>query len=437
MWRSLASRVCLSVACYLSSPRPSFWRDVSALRDCPTDQEVADDIAAVPTHRAAKVFSNAGGNWSANGAWVGGSPAVNGDTVTATGTSGNVVVDVASACTSIILTNYVGTLTFNSTLTVAGTVTFVAGMTIAGTAGTLICSATSTLTSAGKTLTCALTLSGAGVTYTLADTWTVNGLVTTGSTTTQQTLNQTTTQKITCAGGYTHAATSGNLIGTAKLSITGGTWSYTGGSSGSTEVNVDLAGNVTIGTTVNYGITGVTLAYVSGTITTTSSTLALNTCTLATSGVTWNNVTIGSAATITINSTLSATGTMTLPNAAITFAGTAGWTVGTLTTLAYTASRIVTLTFGNTYKVTTTLTNVATTNAIRQAFKSGTPGSKVIFTLTPGASQDLIYADPTDIDSSAGATITSMSGVITTTFNWNNVVTPMAPNQGLRSGGAF
>src|SRR5262245_11685086 len=112
---------------------------------------------------ATRTISNAGGNWSSTGAWAEAAVPVAGDAVVATATSGNLTVDVPSACASMILTSYTGTLTFNSTLTLTSTCTFVAGMSIAGTAGTLICTGTGTLTSAGKTLACGLTLGGSGI----------------------------------------------------------------------------------------------------------------------------------------------------------------------------------------------------------------------------------------------------------------------------------
>lgn len=411
---------------------------------------------------ATRTISNSGGNFSSVGSWVEGVVPVAGDAVVATATSGNLTVDVPSAAASMILTGYVGTLTFNSTLTLTSTVTFVSGMTIAGTAGTLILNGTANITSGGKTLTCALTM-GTG-TFTIQDNWTVNGLYTPAV----STVNGA-SFKITCAGGV--HATGTMPAGTAKLELTGGTWDSASGVLGN---NLDLAGNVTVSGAVGWGATGKTLAYVSGTITTAGSTLTVAAAgTLNTAGVTWAGVTLSGAVTYTLSGslawsgtlTLSAsstfsgagalngtgavsitnpvtlalsnagglvtTGAITLPNAAVTFAGSAGFTVGTLTTASLTASRTYTLTFGNTYRVTAALANVGTTAAIRQALVSGTPGSKVAFTLSPGATVALAYCDPTDVDSSAGATVTSVNGVITSTLNWNNTITtPITPAGG-------
>jgi hypothetical protein len=43
----------------------------------------------------------------------------------------------------------------------------------------------------------------------------------------------------------------------------------------------------------------------------------------------------------------------------------------------------------------------------------------VNFVLTPGASQDVYYVGATSLDSSAGQTIWTRKGTITTTLNWN------------------
>jgi hypothetical protein len=406
---------------------------------------------------ATRTISVAGGNFNSTSTWDEGAVPVAGDAVVARagGTSGNLTVNVASACATFVMTNYTGTLTFDSTLTLTSTCTFVTGMTVAGTAGTLICNGTGTLTSGGKTLTCGLTL-GTG-TFTLADSWIANGLVTTGV----STINGASGQTLTCAGGL--HITASMTAGTAKLILTGGTWDQAAGNASN---SMDLAGNVTVSGAVTWGASGKTLAYVSGAITTTGSTLTLSTlaCTLNTAGVTWasltfpgavtytlssnlawsgtqtvsasatfsgagqmvgpGGVTCSNAITVTLNNTggISTTGPLTLPNANCTFAGSAGYTVGTQTTSTLTASRTHTLTQGNTYTVTTALGNVGTTATIRQALVSSSPGTKVTFTVTPGASLTLSYCDPTDIDSSAGATVVSIGATITTSLNWLGAV---------------
>lgn len=65
--------------------------------------------------------------------------------------------------------------------------------------------------------------------------------------------------------------------------------------------------------------------------------------------------------------------------------------------------------------------------AFRQALKSSSAGNKVVFNLAVGVASTLAYCDPTDIDSSAGAQVLSLGGVITTTLNWIGAYTPDVP----------
>lgn len=406
-------------------------------------------------------------NWAASSGGASGQTApVAGDTVAFDSLSGNanMTVNVASACTSLVMSGtYAGTLTFSAQLTVAGTVTFLSTCTLAGTTGPLVVSATATLTSGGRTLPCPLNLTGIA-SYTLADNWAVNGLVSSGSGGSTSTINSF---QITCNGGFRNVATSasGHVSGTTKLVMAGGTWDATSG--GVTDNSVDLAGNVTVSGAVAWGATGKTLTYVSGTITTTGSTISSAAATTwNVAGVTWNNVsfngtaitytlssdlawsgtlTLGNSSTITIagagkfNGTgtatvsgvstilltntggLVTTGALSLPNSNCTFGGTSGFTVGTLTTASLTGSRTYTLTFGNVYVVTGTISNVGTTATIREAIVSSSAGNRVVLKLQTGGSCDLLYCDPTDVNSSGGQQIFTARGTISNSLNWTNV----------------
>ena len=189
-------------------------------------------------------------NWSAtDGGASGASFPVNGDAVFFTTNSGatNITVNAVSACTSIAASGtYTGTLTFNSTLTVAGAVTFIAGMTIAGTSD-LICNTTATLTSGGKTLTGGLRLSGTA-TFTLADNWYNIGLLTIGASTLSTTVNGGT---IYASGGYTVGGTTGNNLGTSRVIMTGGTLQMSAKTTGTNQLEILIdagTSTVTIGT---------------------------------------------------------------------------------------------------------------------------------------------------------------------------------------------
>lgn len=90
---------------------------------------------------ATRTISNAGGNWNATAAWVEGAVPVAGDDVVATGTSGNLVVNVASAnLKSFNLTGYVGTMSGSSAIIVAP---------VTG-SGTVVCLLAGTITWTGS-----------------------------------------------------------------------------------------------------------------------------------------------------------------------------------------------------------------------------------------------------------------------------------------------
>lgn len=60
-----------------------------------------------------------GGNWSAGGTWVGGVAPTAADDAVLDGTSGNVTIDVASACRSLDCSGYTGTLTHTAAITLS------------------------------------------------------------------------------------------------------------------------------------------------------------------------------------------------------------------------------------------------------------------------------------------------------------------------------
>ncbi len=102
-----------------------------------------------------------------------------------------------------------------------------------------------------------------------------------------------------------------------------------------------------------------------------------------------------------------------------TFTGNNGFTANTLT--CSTAGTIHTFKSGNTYSITQSFTSISTSNVSRVSFISGTPGVQAIFTLDPAATQNVMYTNATDIDSSAGQTIWSFQQVVSNTLNWGNL----------------
>lgn len=114
-----------------------------------------------------------GGNWNDPATWGGtsGYP-VAGDTAVLNASSGNVTVNVASACDNLNCTGYTGTLTHAATLTIYGNLAFSAGMTLTDSGGSLIVFAATTtgktITSAGKT-PWRIQFNGSGGEWTLQD----------------------------------------------------------------------------------------------------------------------------------------------------------------------------------------------------------------------------------------------------------------------------
>ncbi len=272
--------------------------------------------------------------------------------------------------------------------------------------GALVISATSTITSGGKGFPGAVTFTGTN-TKTLVGDWTVTGLLTLSGTTT---LNKTTAE-ILSVGGMT---VSFPLSGTGNITLTGGTWQ--GAQTVTISGTLNFAGNVTVsgGVVFNTG----TLKYTSGTVTTTGSTITVAaSTTFDTSGITWNNITFsGTSQTYTINSLLSLGGTLLLGGTTTSiFAGTAGWTTGTLSHTGA-AAFAVTLKNSITYTITTAFTASTTRNGAILSFTSDDGTIKAILTMSPTAASNVL-ASFTRIDASAGRVINTFNGTITTSNN--------------------
>ena len=134
-------------------------------------------------------------------------------------------------------------------------------------------------------------------------------------------------------------------------------------------------------------------------------------------GKTWpNSVTVSSTATITIaGSVFTIGGTLTL-SAATTFTGSFGFSTANFT--CTTAGLTHTIAAGVTYSVTGVLT-ITGTFASRIVLQSSTT-SYSIFNLSGAGNQDCGFFNGTWIDSSAGATIWTYSGVMSNTLNWRD-----------------
>ena len=207
---------------------------------------------------ATRTIANGGGNWNNPvTTWVEGFVPTSSDDVVATGTSGQLTVNITTAaCATLILTGYTGTLTIagSNKLTVNSTLTLVAGMTLSGDGIISIGSTTATITSGG--LTIPFTLAFTGGTKTLGDNWDAGSVTHTGS----PTVNGNT---LNIGGSFTSG--SGVWAGTTAIILDGtGSWSTTsGGANFPAGVTINTAGTITMGT-VGWGFG--TLTYIAGTV---------------------------------------------------------------------------------------------------------------------------------------------------------------------------
>jgi len=351
-------------------------------------------------------------NWSAtSGGASGASVPTSADDVTfdANGDS-NATINVTATWLSLTITSgYTSTMTHNAVLTVAGNVTFGANYTIAGSSSMTI-SATSTITSNGKTWPNNFNFGGTTTKTLIGDLVILGQLSASGG---NSTVNKTTNETIS-ANGFT-SGTNVRISGDAKLILTGGTWTTTGTNIGIGNP-IEIQGDVTISGTVF--IQATSLTYVSGTVTTTGSTLqAAANCTFHTDGISWDNIilTSGTALTLTINSVLTANSISLPAIQQYIFTGTHGFITNTFTVSSVSAITI-TLERFITYRVNTSF-----------LCYFSRVGSIILFTSSHGTNRaNLILNNPstcnvlasfTRIDASGGRTINTFNGTVTDCVN--------------------
>lgn len=252
---------------------------------------------------------NTGGTWNSPNTWSPiGVPGAS-DDVISTASSGPLTVTANTSCKSIVLTGYTSTFTVNSgvTLTISGNTTFSSGMTVSGT-GTLSMIETSTLTSAGKTWTGNLRFGGGLKTFTLGDSWTINGDLLVSATNTI-TINA---NSINVNGGYINSTLpiGYSVLGTTNINMIGS------GTINCSSTSSPMGLNFTIDTTGTYtlntfsfvsSISNRTLKYLNGNIigskylVTRGGSFIIFDC----SGMTWNAVVFGTGSPgvkVTLNS---------------------------------------------------------------------------------------------------------------------------------------
>ena len=321
---------------------------------------------------AVRTVSNTGGNWNATAAWTGGVVPIAGDTVNFTATSGNLVINVLTAVLGgIDFSNYIGTITFNNSITSNGVINLgTGGYTQAGTEGLFIGNS-GTATLSGTTVwSRKLQFQGTNVTTTLSNNITTTGAIILNATT-SNVINGNTLN----IGGNLTVISTGTISGTTSIVFNGtGTWSHTAAGIIQNNITINTAGTLTIGTNIYYN-TG-TLTYTAGTVTTTGSTLnisaatTINTGGMGTTTNAWNNVILTVAATfiIALSSNLNTTGTLTITSTTsaqtLSFSG-----VGLLNpsgslalNLNSTNSATFTITIPNTLTVANLIFNCGTNN---------------------------------------------------------------------------
>ena len=346
----------------------------------------------------------------------------------------------------IVVDAGVGTYSFTGTMTGVTSITYISGTTNMNTSTVQLANGATLNTNSTNTTS---VTSSTGINFynlTLTPNSTPGCTITTSSNITACGLlqNATGNSSVTISGTFTVYANGSFTVNTngggalASPSITANNI-VMGGTGTLTMTNTGLSGPLTINTagtvTINSFI-GNLFTYTAGTIVSTSAAFSCaysaansGNINISAPGIQWNTFLCNIAATIILNATLTVT-TMTLTTGggvSIAFAGSSGFTVGTLSsTAAVAGSNLgITLGAGNTYTVTSTLNLYSPTIGTYLGFKSGTPGSVTYFILTQGATQSIGNIQPTDIDSSGGQTIWAWRpGILSNTVNWKTLTNP-------------
>ena len=183
------------------------------------------------------------------------------------------------------------------------------------------------------------------------------------------------------------------------------TTGFTGTMAGVSTPQLTISGNITLGSGMTNTLQGTIIINANSTITT--------------NNISIYNLSISGTRTITLGDNLNISNNLTyLLASVVTMSGSFGWTTANFYIL--TSNNIShTLVATKTYTVTSYFESIATTSSLKHSLISSSPGTKAIFTLNYGATQNVGYTNATDIDSSLGQTIWTFNGVVTTTNNWN------------------
>ena len=354
-------------------------------------------------------YTTGGTNWgSASGVADNATVPVSTDDVTfdGVGVKGNANSIVSATITVLSYTvtaGYTATMTINAILTIAENITLGANYTLAGTSG-ILSTATCTITSNGKVWNLGFSMSNT-VTRTLVGNFTITSSFAhnNGST---ATFNKTTTEELILSNIFPTSAVF-TMLGTATIRITGGVINVVNGTLGGTTV---LNGNIVLTFCFVQG----NFSYQSGAITGARNIRINANAALNTNGMSFVGVTVDNNITVTLNSLLTATGTLLL-NVVNTFAGTAGFTVGTLSKIAGTVAN-ATLTLQNSVTYTVTSAIVSRNPNGSNSIISNDATLRANLILVNGATCN-VSSNFTRINAIGGRTINSWNGVITDSIN--------------------
>jgi hypothetical protein len=379
--------------------------------------------------------ATAGTKWATTSGGAGGAAVpTSADDVFFDAASGAVTITlgVTGTAKTFTCTGFTGTFAMSTfQLTMSGDVTLVNTMTLSGTNTTGFSMGTScNVTTGGLTIPVVFTF-GTGLTFTLLDNFNTTSNIRYGNTT----FNGSQINLLTNAN-FLSVVNNTTCSGTTIINITGGNVTI---GANSTSINSGIAldiiinssGTVTFRQDSNvgggaFGIGGTkTMQYLGGTLIFSCAYFRIvsgGTYTFDMAGQSIPALTMAVASSnLSFTSLLNIIGTFSLVNDNITISGAAGFDCGTLSLTAVLAgTRTLTLTSGNTYNIGEFIVT-GSSNSFRFVVASSTPGVQAILTLSPAGTQNVMYTNATDIDSSAGQTIWSFQQVVSNTLNWGNL----------------
>jgi hypothetical protein len=303
-----------------------------------------------------------------------------------------------------------GTITIGSAAVFnynTGTLTYISGTINAASATLSINTASTTLDTGGMTWQ-SIAISGT-ITVTLLSDLNAGWNVVLGGTTLTTTISGA--FNFNCQRDVTLSGTTAIVTGTCTIVMTSdGVLTTPSTTQLRTNFEINSSGTVTLSGTVYY--CNRNFKYTAGTVVSTGAILYFNPGAATT--------------TVTINgSGLSLESVTVAQN--ITFGGTEGFDIGNF--VCITAGVSCTWQINLTYNIISSIL-ITGTAASPITMDSSSGGTDFIFTLQQGATQDVGFCSPTDVDSSLGMTIWTYKGTITTSLNWKNLAPPQTISYG-------